>query len=1242
MNRNVLIWPLVVLALLLGGRASAFYLPVDIAYPLNNPLDPTYVARHQATSKSGWFIWAAPRWSDMWRHDGVWAGTNVDGPIEGGLNGTGVNIHLKTSPQDGHTAHRVYGLTLQGDGVLPTGTVQGEPLANSYLTDHGGSRDFIMTITDLPAGTYYLLSYHSDPCFYSPDVNQIASITVEGDGVVPISSAHHVPIQRTILDSELIPSEVRFSTDGTGDVVVTYETATGGKPVLNGFIITTALGTALDPIPTDKSENVCPGQTLCWSPGTYAAQHDIYIGTNFNDVNNATTASGLYEGRQTATCYEPSGLVLGTTYYWRVDEVNNSHPDSPWKGEVWQFTTNDGSAFDPSPEDGETRIELDAVLTWTPGCSADTHTVYFGTNLTAVTNATPSSHPDVEYASGLTTAQYDPPGELEYIRNYYWRVDEVSGTTTWTGDVWTFRARAEVQDPNLLLWYKFDENPPNSVAYDSSGNEQNGSVHGDPNRWEPLNGRFGGCRIMSGSTVSVPFGMLTPVQDQLSISFWTDKPYDRFNVAFDISGPEDTYYRVHLPSEEVGGYIVWFRAGNEANDIVTWDFGGQDPTELEDWHHWVFIKDEVTDEAMIYFDSLKVASISQTADNLHQITSSSLQIGHHVAAGGSQYTGRMDDFRVYNRVLTQDEIDLLTRGGDLGQAWKPTPRDGGVEQARETILSWKPGDFAVSHDVYFGTSFDDVNDATTATSIIYVGRQGPNTYDPPGLLELDTTYFWRIDEINEPNIWKGNTWKFTVANYLVLDDFESYHEDLDDLYFFYGGNWLDGIDNSTGSTLYLGLSSGGEPTRSGVQSLYYNYYNGSGYSEAERVINTGERDWTVAGVKMLTMFFYGDPGNDAGTTEQMYCGIEDAGSNYADVQYGDQTGEDMSDLQVAEWHEWNIAISDFTGTTPGDVRSLFIGFGERGSSTPGGMGTVYFDDIRFYLPRCVPDKLKPEYDFSNNCIVDITDVGIMADSWLASDACLPVSAPTDTPVGWWKLDGNANDSAGTAHGTAEGSFQWITGHIDTGAIEFTGDGGRVLVPNAAQLNPTTAVTAMAWVNYSVAPGYSARIVAKGADQGDHETFALQLAGDNAGWFVRDVNTELHGTDSDEQILQGEWAHTAGSYDGDKVRCYTNGRLGGEDTVGSFNLLVDANGVGIGNRADALDRAVIGAIDDVRIYNVALSDENVAYIATQGSGYVPLLAPVNIYDAEAAGSKAVNFKDLAELMTAWLEQKLWPQ
>jgi len=921
------------------------------------------------------------------------------------------------------------------------------------------------------------------------------------------------------------------------------------------------------------------------------------------------------------------------------------------------------TATKPFPTTGSDNVDPNVVVHWTPGITAASHDVYFGTDFNDVNDATTS---DTVYQDNIESNEWDPCGvgiALEQATTYYWRVDEVEagGATTHRGRVWRFTTGTVIIDPNMIAYYRFDETE-GSTASDSSGYGRHASIYvrnNQPPRWDP-NGYKAQCLAFHNpadanddagrgvTSVQPPSGTLSSIDRSVTVAVWLRESWNHqdpgdtaHNWVFNAgTGGEGGLYHmmaaVPLDDEQ---HVLW-RAGNDTNDLLMWDIGGRDPRELEDWHHWAFVKDENAGVMRIYFDGLLQEQKSGTVNTLNPyIKDAPFKIGATTWVN-YDYAGYMDEFRVYNRALSDAELfKLIVREPEL--AWGPDPFDGQTEVPAEVSLIWRPGDYAQVHDVYFATSFDDVNDADTTTSGVYKGRQEANSYNP-GSLQMDTTYYWRIDEVNttDPNLWKGNVWEFTVADYLVLDDFESYHDDLDDLYWFYGGNWLDGIDNGTGSTLLLGIPP--DPAHSGDQSLYYYYFNVSGYSEAERVINSGERNWTDVGVKMLTLFFYGDPGNDAGTTEQLYCGIEDGSATYAEVQYGDQPGEDMNDVQKGEWNAWNIALNEFTGVTLTDVQHLFIGFGARGSSTSGGNGVVYFDDIRLYLPTCVPSRIKPEYDLSGNCIVDIADVEIMADAWLASDACLPVSAPTDAPAGWWKLDGNANDSAGTAHGTAEGTFQWITGHIDTGAIEFTGNGGRVLVPDAPQLNPTTAVTAMAWINYSQMSSYSARVVVKGADEGNCETFALQLSGDNATWFVRDTNNVMHGASGDEQIARGDWAHAAGSYDGDKVKCYTNGRLEGEDTVGSFNLLIDANGVGIGNRTDALNRALIGAIDDVRIYNVALSDENIAYIATQGSGYVPLQSDVNIYDAEPAGSKAVNFKDFAELMTAWLEEQLWPQ
>jgi hypothetical protein len=84
-------------------------------------------------------------------------------------------------------------------------------------------------------------------------------------------------------------------------------------------------------------------QILSWSPGDYAASHEVYFGTDQEAVRNADTASPEYKGTKAlgSQSYDPGKLEWNATYYWRVDEVNNVNPDSPWAGNLWSFTTAD-------------------------------------------------------------------------------------------------------------------------------------------------------------------------------------------------------------------------------------------------------------------------------------------------------------------------------------------------------------------------------------------------------------------------------------------------------------------------------------------------------------------------------------------------------------------------------------------------------------------------------------------------------------------------------------------------------------------------------------------------------------------------------------------------------------------------------------------------------------------------------------------------------------------------------------
>lgn len=99
---------------------------------------------------------------------------------------------------------------------------------------------------------------------------------------------------------------------------------------------------------------------------------------------------------------------------------------------------------------------------------------------------------------------------------------------------------------------------------------------------------------------------------------------------------------------------------------------------------------------------------------------------------------------------------------------------------------------------------------------------------------------------------------------------------------------------------------------------------------------------------------------------------------------------------------------------------------------------------------------------------------------------------------------------------------------------------------------------------------------------------------------------------------------------------------GTEEANSISLCQDVNGLGIGNRSDANNRPFAGIVDEVRVYNAALSQAEMAWMATDGTGYVPLNSAANLYDEESEGNKSVNMRDYAELMLNWLDEKLWPR
>jgi hypothetical protein len=447
--------------------------------------------------------------------------------------------------------------------------------------------------------------------------------------------------------------------------------------------------------------------------------------------------------------------------------------------------------------------------------------------------------------------------------------------------------------------------------------------------------------------------------------------------------------------------------------------------------------------------------------------------------------------------------------------------------------------------------------------------------------------------------------------------------------------------------------------------MIYIYDNGPTfhYSEIATKDILKYTDWKTPGVRLLSLWFHGDQtSGEPNENVQMYVGLEDTNSTYAEVRYPLQ---DMNDIRIAEWQQWPIPLSDFTDVNLASIKTIYIGFGDRtNSSVWGGIGTIYFDDIRVYPPTCILSERSPAFaalDWDDDCIIGWGELEIMADEWLIGDVNLgQVSEPCDANlVGWWKFDEGSGSTASDSssynnHGTLEindVNVFWVAGH-DGNALDF--DGGRVSVPDAAELRPVEQVSVSAWIIYSDGQD-NGRVVVKGGD--NKETYQLEVdSDDDLTFHISDGNDydpcddsyEGHQAGSDNDALErDEWIHVAGTFDANTMKCYVNGELAGENnepnlSKANFFLCQEPNDLGIGMRPEDDADNFDGIIDEVRIYDYGLSAQEVAWLATDGTGIVSFQSIANLKDDEQPGERVVNFRDLCILGDDWLVQELFPR
>jgi hypothetical protein len=500
--------------------------------------------------------------------------------------------------------------------------------------------------------------------------------------------------------------------------------------------------------------------------------------------------------------------------------------------------------------------------------------------------------------------------------------------------------------------------------------------------------------------------------------------------------------------------------------------------------------------------------------------------------------------------------------------------------------------------------------------------------EPRGYLACIQTPDGVIQLISSALHYRFNLAWLEHKDFVLVDDFEGYTEPGGSNPIYYA--WEDSnSDPGNGATISL------EPAVArGVKAMRFEYDGVSAYCRAIR--SALGQDWAENDIKVLSLWFYGTSTNDA--NDQIYVVVKDADGNSATATYDG----DANDVVTEQWQEWNITLEDFNdaGVDLTDVNMIAVGT----ESNSGGV--LYFDDIRLYRPRCVPEY-GPTGDVTDDCVVDNGDLGELATSWLASEGLVSgVNPDANGLLLWYKLDESsgytASDSSGRGY---DGDVDGPVGNWDpcegyhTGC-RFFSDDTAITVPAAVLGEVNEGVTFAVWLKDAYRADSDNVVFETGS--GDFFLRAdVADTSDNVYWRAGyGAADELLWHSSDYSEWMEAWSHYAFVKDAAEgiMRIYHNGSLVAEKDDASHSLAPVRGapfdiGATIGHNND-----FIGSMDDFKIYDYALSQTEVVGAATGGGDlFVPLPIPaVDLYE-----DGDVNFRDYAVLAGDWLEEKLWP-
>lgn len=543
----------------------------------------------------------------------------------------------------------------------------------------------------------------------------------------------------------------RYTSTGSYVVTAYIFSSSGFVDTVDVTINITLPSAASGPIPVDGATAIPITQALAWTPGSGATTSVVYLSTNLSDVQTAALAAA--QGEFGTPAFQPTNLVGGLTYYWRVDSKSAS---ASVAGPVWSFTTTSppGGISNAMPADASLDVSVNVVLSWTAATGATSRDVYFGTDFAAVSAATTVS---TEFKGTQSATIFDPTGSLPPDTEHFWRIDEIGPGGKSKGVVLAFRTGAvpgkitnafpadlsiDLDITTMMTWTA----GTHATSHDFFFGTNKDAVTNADNTSNLFRGN------QAGTTFSTTLAPNTTY-------FWR---VDELGPGGKVKGDTLEFKTAAAPTVATDFDPVDDDIEISVTPVLSWTAGMN-----------------LTQNHVFFGETSAAVSAATTSDmtgvfkgGFHPSTTTYEPGATTPLTENKEYFWRIDQFGPGG--TARGPILSFTTRNPI-RATDPNPTHGQENVANNAQLSWvagvQGGNAPLSHDVYFGKGKSDVTNATNATVAVFKGNfpVGTLTFNP-GMLDDGAEYFWRIDERYDltdagvtVEVAKGKVWSFTVA-----------------------------------------------------------------------------------------------------------------------------------------------------------------------------------------------------------------------------------------------------------------------------------------------------------------------------------------------------------------------------------------------------------------------------------------------------------------------------------------------